>query len=258
MPRLSQAWGVSILVLMRKICLSTLLLLLVLPASAQVFLSGNASFNLSGFSRSIGFDDTKPKGIAYSVQPRVGYHFSPIFQAGVTLGFSNQKYTFTKGLFDPLYKQWRTTLVTDRTLMAFGGGLFARLRCISFGNLVASLELSAAYRHGLGSTDKTEYTISTDEPFLIKTPYTLDEIAVRLVPVLSYSLDDHITLDAYIDLLSLAYTYTSQRQYKMYEVNDYGPNPEPTTDYVSAASDLLLGIQSASSQLLSLGFSYTF
>jgi hypothetical protein len=118
---------------MKKYILLVLLLLPVLPAAAQWFVSGNLDFNLSRHTRDQGFDVTKPEGIVLRFEPRVGYTFSPSLQAGVTLLLSNQKYTYTDGYYNQDDEEWKTLEITDRTLMTAGVGFFVRQRCLDLG-----------------------------------------------------------------------------------------------------------------------------
>ena len=163
---------------MKKYILLVLLLLPVLPAAAQWFVSGNLDFNLSRHTRDQGFDATKPEGMALRFEPRVGYTITPSLQAGVTLLLSNQKYTYTDGYYNQDAEEWKTLEITDRTLMTAGVGLFVRQRCLHRGPFAVSLELTAVYSLGWGDTKQTQYDPRTKGPILFKTAYTLGQLDV--------------------------------------------------------------------------------
>lgn len=243
---------------MKKYILLVLLLLPVLPAAAQWFVSGNLDFNLSRHSRDHGFDATKPEGMALRFEPRVGYTFTPSLQAGVTLLLSNQKYTYTDGYYDHDVEEWKTLEITDRTLMTAGAGLFVRQRCLHRGPFAVAVELNAVYSLGWGDTKQTQYDARTTSPILFKTPYTLGQLDVRLVPVVTYRLTDRIGIDGYIDLLSLCYTRSTVRHNRTYRVDPYNSTKTLTPEYSETVSSLDIGLHAHTAKLLTLGLSYTF
>ena len=243
---------------MKKYILLVLLLLPVLPAAAQWFVSGNLDFNLSRHTRDQGFDATKPEGMALRFEPRVGYTFTPSLQAGVTLLLSNQKYTYTDGYYDHDVEEWKTLEITDRTLMTAGAGLFVRQRCLDLGSFAVAVELNAVYSLGWGDTKQTQYDARTTSPILFKTPYTLGQLDVRLVPVVTYRLTDHFGIDGYIDLLSLCYTRSTVRHNRTYRVDPYSSTKTLTPEYSETVSSLDIGLHAHTAKLLTLGLSYTF
>ncbi|MBR5353330.1 MAG: hypothetical protein IK126_06415 [Bacteroidales bacterium] len=243
---------------MKRFILLAFLMLPVLPAAAQFFVSGNLDFDLARYSRSEGFDPTKPKGMALRFEPRVGYAFSPSLQAGVTLLLSNQKYTYTDGYYNADAGEWKKTEITDRTLATFGGGLFVRQRCLEFGSLALAVELTATYHIGLGNTAQTQYDSRNNSPLHFKTPYTLGELAVKLVPVVTYRLSQRLSVDGYIDLLSILYTGTTIRHNRTYRVDPYTSNKTVTPEYSETLSSLHFGLDAHNATLLTLGVSYNF
>lgn len=243
---------------MKKYILLVLLLLPVLPAAAQWFVSGNLDFNLTRHTRDQGFDATKPEGMALRFEPRVGYTFTPSLQAGVTLLLSNQKYTYTDGYYNQDVEEWKTLEITDRTLMTAGAGLFVRQRCLHRGPFAVALELTAVYSLGWGDTKQTQYDARTTSPILFKTPYTLGQLDVRLVPVVTYHLTDRIGIDGYIDLFSLCYTRSTVRHNRTYRVDPYNSTKTLTPEYSETTSSLDIGLHAHTAKLLTLGLSYTF
>lgn len=243
---------------MKKYILLVLLLLPVLPAAAQWFVSGNLDFNLSRHTRDQGFDATKPEGMALRFEPRVGYTFTPSLQAGVTLLLSNQKYTYTDGYYDHDVEEWKTLEITDRTLMTAGAGLFVRQRCLDLGPFAVALELNAVYSLGWGDTKQTQYDARTTSPILFKTPYTLGQLDVRLVPVVTYRLTDRIGIDGYIDLFTLCYTRSTVRHNRTYRVDPYNSTKTLTPEYSETVSSLDIGLHAHTAKLLTLGLSYKF
>lgn len=243
---------------MKKYILLVLLLLPVLPAAAQWFVSGNLDFNLSRHTRDQGFDATKPEGMALRFEPRMGYTITPSLQAGVTLLLSNQKYTYTDGYYNQDAEEWKTLEITDRTLMTAGVGFFVRQRCLDLGPFAVAVELNAVYSLGWGDTKQTQYDPRTKGPILFTTPYTLGQLDVRLVPVVTYRLTDRFGIDGYIDLLSLCYTRSTVRHNRTYRVDPYNSTKTLTPEYSETVSSLDFGLHAHTAKLLTLGLSYTF
>ena len=242
---------------MKKILLSAFFILSLLPASAQFFVSANLHFNHQGYTLLDGFDNSRPSGMALDFSPQAGYAFSPRFKAGVVLTIANAKHTYTDGYFNPEYKRWDTTSLIDITRMTTGGGLFLRYTCCEVGKLSLSVELSARYIIGIGAKHTTEFRSSDNFPVRYKYPNNSTDLTFTLVPMLSYRFTDHWAMDAYIDLLSVAYTHSVYTQKKPVKV-DIFTRDEPETDYQLITSEWDMGIHARSGHWLSLAVSYTF
>lgn len=242
---------------MKKHILFLVLALSVLPVSAQFFFSGSLGFDMTQFSRTQGFDKTLPQGKSFHFTPRVGYTFSPQIQAGLSLSVANSIYSSTDGIYDRDKEQWIATEIVDRTRATFGGGLFLRYLFAHTGYLSYSVEISASYAYGLGVVTLTQYDYRSNFPIYFKTPHNLSQFSLKFVPLVSYGLNTHFSLDIYLDFLSLIYSRTVLNQQKIYEFYDGMAAPDPVPDYTLTTSDLHLGLNSATPQYLSIGLTYT-
>ncbi|MBR1834050.1 MAG: hypothetical protein IJ785_00860 [Bacteroidales bacterium] len=242
---------------MKKTFLAALLLFCTVQASAQMFFGGNFRFDMASYNRTGGFDPTQPYGMALQFTPQVGYAFSSGVKMGVQLHIANQQYLYTNGFYNTDAEEWQKTVVTGKTLATFGGGLFLRLRCFEFKDLSMSMELSATYSYGIGAVRDTQYLSSGNFPVVFESPFRTHQLAMKLVPVFSYQLSDHFSAEAHVDLLSLLYTYSVTDKYKTIEKISYGNNYDPVIDNTTASSHFTAGINSLTSQLLTIGFIYT-
>lgn len=243
---------------MKKIILLLLVSLCGVSASAQLFFAGNLGFDRTDYSRSQGFDSTLPKGMRLQFTPMVGYTFSPVVKAGLLLNISNQKYTYTDGFYNNDDERWKESNVVDKTLMMAGLGAFVRVRCLEFKDVLLSMELSVSYQYGIGANRNKEFYSASNFPVVFKTPFNVGQLNVRLVPMFSYQLSNHLGVDAYVDVLSLAYSRKTVYTHKVIEVTpERIETSDSDLDYSTTTSDFNIGVSSLNSAFLSLGFSYT-
>lgn len=243
---------------MKKILLVLAVLMYSLPMTAQVFVGGNVGFDYSTYSRKEGFDPMLPQGMALRISPQVGYAFSPGLKAGVVLTFANQKYTYSDGFFDTRREQWSKNRQTERNLMTVGGGLFVRMGFIDYRDFTLGVEVAASYAFGFGTIRDTQYYSTDNFPVLFESKAHTRQIEAKVTPVASYRLSDHFAADVYFDVLSVILTHSIEDRYKTREVYWWSTDDEPVLDNTTSTTNLHLGVNSLTSRLVSIGFSYAF
>ena len=241
---------------MKKYILFLTLSLAILPASAQFFFSGIAGYDMTKYKRSQGFDKTLPDSKSILLSLRAGYNLNPSLQAGITLHVTNSISSTSNGYFDRDKEIWINTELADHTRATFGGGLFLRYLCAELGNFTISADLAATYSYGLGVFTQTQYDYRSNFPIVFKTPFNLNQLQLKLVPIVSYRFDSHFSLEAYLDLLALALTRTSLNQQKIYEVDEYDNNPSLVTDYILTTTSFHIGQSAENPYYLTLGLTY--
>ena len=195
---------------MKKTLLVILLLAAtVAPSYAQLFMSGNIEYSNRSYSRSQGFDNTQPQGMALGVTVQMGYQFSETFKAGIQAGISNSRFTYTDGFYDRDALTWKQSITNDRTLMTAGGGLFMRIRCVDAGRLTFHMQLSGNYAYGMGASTVVEQRANEDMPNKTRTDFTRNTLEIKLVPVATFALSQHFGIDLYADLLSCGLRHES-------------------------------------------------
>lgn len=243
---------------MKKLLAAVAFLLFALQVPAQVFVAGSVGFDMSSYTKTAGFDPTKPKGMALQLSPQVGFNVSPAVKLGAMLSIANQKYTYTNGYYDRTYNRWQETEQTVKTLMTAGGGVFVRVRCFEARDFSVGLELSAVLSYGLGATRDTQYYSQDLFPVRYETKFNTRQFDVRLVPMATYRLSERLGVDVYVDMLSIVFTHSIVDQYKKMEVMPWQTEAESELDYSTATSDFHAGFNSLTSRLVSIGLSYTF
>ena len=242
---------------MKKYIFLFALTLAILPASAQYFFSGIAGYDMIQNKRSQGFDKTLPDSKSILLSLRAGYNLNPSFKAGITLQVTNAISSTANGYYDRDKELWINTQLANRTRATFGGGLFLRYLCAQFGDFSLSADLAATYSYGLGAFNQTQYDSQSNFPIQFKTTFTLNQLQLKLVPVVSYRIDSHFSLEANLDLLSLVLTRTSLNQQKIYQIDEYEPAPKPTTDYILTTTSFHAGQSDENPYYLTLGLTYT-
>lgn len=226
------------------------------PAYAQLFISGNIEFSNIGSTRSQGFDNTQPQGMALGVTVQMGYQFSETFKAGIQAGISNSLFTYTDGFYDRDALAWKQSITDDRTLMTAGGGLFVRIRCAEAGLLSFHLQLSGNYAYGMGASTVVEQRANEDMPNKTRRDFTRNTLEVKLVPVATYALSQHFGIDLYADLLSIAYRH--DKQTNMLPIDLLVTSKSAGVDYTFATSTIETALKAQQASLLTVGLYYQF
>lgn len=227
-----------------------------LVATAQLSLAGNLSYSQTGYTLSKGFDGSQPKGMALTFSPQAGIRFNGRYMAGIRLGISNSIYTYVDGYYDRDQGNWTTSMEEDRTLFKVSGALFLRLRCAGWEKLSLHIEFSGGYAYGMGVSTQSQHRVLDGSVFKVRNAYNLGQIELKAMPVVTYEHTSHFGIDLYVDLLSLAYRRTATNYMQPVDITE--TSPKNNLDYTLTTSDLEIGIQSLSANLLSIGFYYSF
>ncbi len=225
-------------------------------AHAQLFISGNADYSRTGYTRSEGFDKTLPQGMALGVSVQVGLPLGDKVKAGLVAGMSHSQYTYTDGFYDRDNAEWKLLSSDDRTLTSFGGGLFLRFRCAEAGSLSFHLELSGNYHYGMGSSTVIETRANESLPNKTQRDYTRNTLQVRLVPVITYAFTHHVGIDIHADFLSIA--YRNDKQTYMLPIDILETSKTAGVDYTLATTSFEAALHSYTASILTVGIYYQF
>lgn len=207
---------------MKKVFLTLALAAFAFAANAQFIISGTIGFNNDGGATNYDLNKTEsytiPNDISntFIFSPTFGYQFNDKMQVGISLNYS---YRYSKD-FNTLgysldhqnYEGWTTSSSTR-----FAIAPYFRYNLMSWNKLTLFLQAQAAF----GFTPRVNYhEFSTEVPAIISEvnkEYESNtkgtDVVLSLTPGLNYSLGQHCSLDLYIDLATLAYTYNKQTTY---------------------------------------------
>lgn len=199
-------------------------------ADAQVFVGGSAGLGFNGGKTTVNGNSSDNKSsFALSIAPNVGYYFADNFLAGARVGIAYDK-TTTPGV------------ISDTKVSSCTWALqpYARYR---FGEW-RSFGLWSEVNAGIGrQTGKTEVgNISTDSNPVLGW-------AINVLPVLTYTVNEHLTLETSLSFLTLGYegSYTKDND-KTYELT------ESTFAFGADSSDVFGGAVGQ----IKVGFTYRF
>lgn len=250
---------------MKKVFLTLTLAAFAFAANAQIFVGANLGFRSYGQSLSTetktasGSDVVNANDYAGSyffIMPKIGYQINDQMSAGLVVGFrADTEKDYIWGSPNAIYADWegvRTTSWNTITIRPF-----FRYNVMEFGDL--KLFVEARIPIELGSIEKW----NTHETYTDLTDTKHDETAegdnktssmsygISVIPGFSYNLTDNISLDVYINAISLAYTHTD-RTYNNPDASVGGTLKDVTTfnDFTFGCNTLGSGI--------SVGFNYAF
>ena len=171
-----------------KLLLTVLLSIFCFSLNAQLFIGGNVGFNASSDkTKDGGTTISNSSGYAFSFSPYAGKFLSEKFAVGIAL---NVVTNTSKTGVNP---------ETISNTSSFGFGLFARYYAIKWNKL--SLYAQGNIGPSFSASKSKTGGVTTKGP-------NLTNIALSLYPGLSYDLNDKISLQTTINLLSLGYGFT--------------------------------------------------
>ena len=172
---------------MKKVIIACVVMIAtVLAGNAQVFVGGGLGFDFEGGKSSYGGTSTDlPKTTTIGFMPKVGYYLNDDFAIGLEAGFFNSTEKKTSGSQD-----------VKNSLTGWGVGAFARYNLVGTDKL--SLLLEGAISVG-GMKNKYTYgsTTSNGDP--------LTTFGIGVLPVISYSLTDRLSIEASCDFLRFGF-----------------------------------------------------
>ena len=171
-------------------------------ANAQYFVGGTVGLGFDGGKTTIdGTSSDNQSKFNLTVAPNIGYCFADNFLAGVRFGVNYDK-TTTPGV----------TSDTVASEFAWAIQPYARYRFGEWNRFGLWSEVNAGIQRETGKTETGSISTKSD-PVL--------GWAINVLPVLTYSIDEHLTLETSLNFLSLGYegSYTKDED-KTYEATD--------------------------------------
>ncbi|MBP9991221.1 MAG: outer membrane beta-barrel protein [Bacteroidales bacterium] len=236
---------------MKKVLLTIACVAFAFAANAQWVVSGNLGFTSHGGhcerTDVVGNTTTNytlpgdngAKTFALEIMPSIGYRINDNMQAGLGLGFGY--YGGTE--FDPI-----TYALTDKeewakaSYMQFKVAPYFRYYFAQAGKF--SFFAEATLSLGFTSKGKVhEYRSAMNPLPEIDTTYTGDTkhfaLGFSIVPGINYQLNDHFSVDCYIDLLSLNYQMTKATFYEEDEIL----GEKISHEEINVVNDFYFGVQ---------------
>ena len=250
------------MVLLRRLFGIILLMFFALTASAQWTLSADLSYSSSNYNYTRGsipaFNSELPKGHTFAVSPRVGYVLSDIYEAGLQLSYVTDDYEYTHGYYVDDKREWLVDAVTDKSFITFGASAYLRATCCRHGALSACFEFVAGYAFGYGGDYVTSYSASNGREINSRYDKRGSQFSFQVVPVLNYAFNAHISLDAYINALSLCYLRNATTTFCNGIDMDGYDIPDPQVYDKTVTSQFDLGLHALNTSLVTLGIGYQF
>lgn len=250
---------------MKKVFLTLTLAAFAFAANAQIFVGANLGFHNDG--RNISTENKTTSGSEvtdanawsntwFLIMPKIGYQINDKMSAGLTVGFRADSFKdYTWASPNAIYADWEGVRTTSWNTISISP--FFRYNVVEFGDL--KLFVEARIPVTLESVEKW----NTHETYTDLTDAKHDETAegdnktstmtfgISVIPGFSYNLTDNISVDVYINAISLAYTH-SQEKYNNPDAPVYGTLNRTITD-----NDFTFGCNTLGSGI-TVGFNYAF
>lgn len=236
---------------MKKIFITLAFIASAFFCQAQFFLGGNLGFDIQNGKVNVGsFSKDLPKTTTFIIAPNVGYMFSDMWGAGIELGYAlnSTKEKEEVLYYDPYYNEEyiktveTTTSINVWTIAPYLRCVFAKFDQV---NLYADLKFAFAG----GSSKFKESGTTKDGPKI----FNMD---IGIVPGITYNLNEHISLNANLNLLSLGYKMSKTTEVDP-EEKGYGyPADGGEIETVTTENNFGIGINYPT--LLTVGFFYNF
>ncbi len=177
---------------MKKVIVTVVVVLVtVLTSNAQFFVGGSVGLDFtSGKYKNNGVSVDAPSTFAFDISPRVGYYLTDRWAIGAEAGIERSVKNY-KG--DSKKKEFQTT---------WGIGAFARYHLIEVNKFAFILEGTLGYQ---GYKQKTKVNSTTQEGDPV------NSFGLAVLPVLSYNLTEHISIEANCDFLRLGFYRVTQK-----------------------------------------------
>ena len=200
---------------MKKLLFVLVFVTMAVASQAQLFVGGYLGFNRTGGNSEItivaGSNTTteasySPRVSNFDIRPMVGYMMSDAIGFGVTVGYEN---TTTKGCTNTENKEFDAK-TTDS---GFGFAPFFRYVFGDFGKIkvYADAKLPLIFGSRKSENIVNGKTVESKGPKLF-------EIGFNIVPSFSYQLNDHVSFNAELGLLSLGWNQKKVSTSNEYEV----------------------------------------
>lgn len=226
---------------------------------AQVEVSMDLGYGNKGYSYMergvLAFDGELPKGQEGYFAPKVGFIVSDGVSAGVRLEARYGEYDFAEGYFNPELQGWQQSALTTETMLAVVAGVYLRIRCADRGRLSLHVELMGSYGLGWGQDERTEFKASDSWEVNMTRKTAQRCVNVRVVPVATYALGEHVGVDLYLNLAAISFCTTTLSRWP-YRMKDGTTDNDPLSKTVTKVFDI--GLNALNTSFLSMGFRYVF
>jgi outer membrane protein len=160
--------------------------------NAQMFIGGGLGLDFTSSKSEEGSSSEKgPKTLSFEITPKVGYYLNDKMAIGLELGFLNASTKSDVPSVGGTGTQERKVSVT-----AFGINAFGRYHLAEVDKFALILEASLGFQTGKAKT-KTGSEITEGDP--------TNRIGLFVLPVLSYSISDRLSLEANCDFLRFGF-----------------------------------------------------
>ena len=247
---------------MKHLLIIPLLCLSAITAQGQFYVSANLGVSTQRHSLTqrgetafhSSYDEAQPSGTAFSVEPLAGMCIGERFEAGIAFGHSRSSYDYAFGTNNNEQGTWARLGEATESLATYSVAPYLRGYLFTFGKWTLSAELSAGYEWGDGSRTETEYRASDNTPVKSRSDYATRGWEVALTPVFTYGINDHLSIDIYLDLLTLGY----ERMTTTYYAATAPDETARTVDREELSDGFTAGLNAYTGTLLTVGFAYTF
>ena len=226
---------------------------------AQVTLSVDLGYSNKGYSYQMqgipAYNGLLPSGQACYFAPRVGYTFRGEVGIGMQLGVGYSSYDYVDGYYDPEAHGWQQSALTNSSLLAATAKAYMRLRFAEVGAFSFHVELSASYSHGWGTDSRMEYRASDAWKVEMVRRQRLQFLSAQAVPVINYAFGKHVSADLYLNLAALTFSSTTTALWP-YGIKNVATTEEPETE--TTTQEFVVGINALNTNVLTIGFNYTF
>lgn len=209
---------------MKKLFILVAAALLSISANAQWYVGGTLGLNVDGNKTTSAVSTSNSTDFKFNLAPEVGYYLSDKLAVGgflnINTGFNNSK---NEAIED-----------TEDGLTRFGWSIEPYVKYKFWGIGKFGIWGQAGVWIGT-STTKVKAAADSSVPTV--------NYGIEVLPVLTYDLNEHFTLDAYIDCVSLSYNGSCHNDKK--------------NDIKSTSNSFGLGAATRG-QILSVGFHYNF
>ena len=177
---------------MKRIIVSiTVVLVAVMTCNAQYFVTGSVGMDFSSAKSKTGSTSTdQPSTFTFEIWPAAGYFFSDNMGIGFAAGINRSVFN------------WKNSAERKDFTTEFGVEAFGLYKLAEVENLAFIIRGGVGY---LNSKDKTKIGNNTTEGNPENT------VGVFVLPILSYSLNERFSVEAYSDFLRFGYFRTTQK-----------------------------------------------
>ena len=189
---------------MKKVFLTLALAAFAMGANAQFVVSGNFgcthSADQSVRDGNVVYTTSPQKSTDFNINLTAGYRLNEKLQLGVALGYGNYTtITETSLVANPT----NVNTTTTNTFSEFNAGVYARYYAAQFGkfNLFGEAMCRVLTSSGLNKNEVANVTTENVRPKSFG-------FELSVVPGLNYSINEHLSLDLYLDFMNLGYSHT--------------------------------------------------